>query len=74
MVRQPRDQCLETTSIRFHHESVCTDKVMSCFHLILAGTQESWRTETVSFTKLAVGSRLIQVVRQAFSQKTVTRL
>lgn len=74
MVRQPRDQCLETTSIRFHHESVCADKVMSCFHLILAGTQESWRTETVSFTKLAVGSRLIQVVRQAFSQKTVTRL
>lgn len=63
VARQPREQCLETTSIRFHHESVCAYKVMPCFHFLLAGTQDSQRIEIVSLIWLAVGTRSIHVAR-----------
>lgn len=58
VVQQPREQCLETTSTRLHSETVCAGKVMLFSHLLLAGTQKSQRTETVSFTKLDIKARL----------------
>lgn len=41
VVQQPREQCLETTLIHFHHETVCAGKVMLFFHLLLAGDRNS---------------------------------
>lgn len=68
VVQQPREQCLETTSIRFHCETVCAGKVMLFSHLLLAGTWETQRTEIVSFTKLDIQARLSEATKQAFSQ------
>lgn len=69
VVQQPREQCLETTSIHFHHETMCAGKVMLFFfQLLLAGTRESQRTEIVSFTKLTIEARLSEATEQAFSQ------
>lgn len=35
VVQQPREQYLETTSIRFYRETVCTGKVMLFFPLTI---------------------------------------